>query len=83
MERYLWFAGGVALGIVVGSRVGRAPYDGVVTAAHRIWDSRVLRDAVGATRTEPWRLHRTRIGGPPGDDGDEIASDSTDDIATR
>ena len=79
MERYLWFAGGVAVGIIVGSRVGRAPYGGgVVTAAQRIWARQVLRDAAGATRTEARRLYRRRIRGlSAADRGDETASDST------
>jgi hypothetical protein len=61
MERMLWLAGGAAVGFILGSRVGRAPYDGLADGARKIGQNPKVRDAVGAARSGASRIYRERI----------------------
>ncbi len=46
MNRILCFAGGLAVGLTLGSRLGRAPYDKVAGAARRAWGHPRVQDTV-------------------------------------
>jgi hypothetical protein len=85
MERTLWLAGGMAIGFILGSRVGRAPYDGLADGARRIRQNQKVRDAVGAARSGASRLYRERIEsmGPGGKARADMAEHVTESLMSQ
>ena len=70
MRRLLWFAGGAAIGYVLGSRAGRDSYDEIVSTARKVWDHPTVQEAAGVVQAQASRLYDEgvrRMGGA--DDG--------------
>jgi hypothetical protein len=57
MERALWFVGGIAVGVMLGSRAGREPYDRVVGGARRAWESPHVQDTARMVQARAAHLY--------------------------
>ena len=61
MNRVQCFVGGVVVGLVAGSRIGRRPYDEVAGRAHRAWANPRVRSAANLMHDQATRLYDHRI----------------------
>jgi hypothetical protein len=57
MNRSLWLAGGVAVGFLLGSRAGRAPYEHIRGSARRAWQNPQVRQATRMVQTRVAHLY--------------------------
>jgi hypothetical protein len=57
MRRLLWFAGGAAVGFVLGSRAGRESYDQLVVKARQVWDHPTVQEVAGVMQAQATRVY--------------------------
>lgn len=56
MSGKLWFAAGLAVGYVLGTRAGRDKYEEIVKNARKVWEHPTVQEAAGVVQAQSQRL---------------------------
>ena len=57
MRGKLFFAAGVGVGYVLGTRAGREKFDLMMARARRVWESNTMQEAAGVVQAQAGRLY--------------------------